>query len=163
MFSFLTPWLPALTVFLAAAVQELAAPWPGWGILRPDLVSICLFYWRLYRPDRCGAPLAFAGGLSLDILSGLPLGMNAFSKILLVLLTGTVRRRLRSADFFLLLPVLLLLIGLEEWVQWGVAMLLQGDHARWPMLVGRPIATVLAAPLVVAGLIGLHRRFLEDA
>lgn len=159
--SLLITWLPALTLFLAVAVQELALPFQAWSVFRPNLVLLGLFYWRLYRPDRCSTGTAFAAGLMVDLVSGGPLGLNPFSKVLIVLIVGHFGSRLRAADFSHLLPVLLLLALLEETLQMVLMAPLHSFHLRWPLLLGRPVATVLVAPLVISFLIHLHRSWLE--
>ncbi|MBF0622572.1 MAG: rod shape-determining protein MreD [Magnetococcales bacterium] len=151
-----------MTVFLALAVQEMALPWHAWSVLRPDLVLLCLFYWRLYRPDRCGPVLGFCAGLATDILSGVPLGLHAFTKTIIVMLIGYFGTRLRGADFLFLVPAMSVIVLLEEWVQLGWILMLQGSHVRWGIFVGQPVATALLMPLVVTGLILVHRAWLEE-
>lgn len=160
--SLIIRWLPALTLFLAIAAQELALPVRGWAVLRPDLLLVCLFYWRLYRPDRCGAGMAFAAGLVVDVAAGMPLGVNAFTKPLITLVVGSFGNRLRAADFLFHLPIVLLLTLLEQGVQWTLISVIQGPETRWPLVLGKPVATLLMTPLVVAMLIRIHRAWLEE-
>ncbi|OSM02192.1 rod shape-determining protein MreD [Magnetofaba australis] len=158
----LSRWIPALTLILAVAIQELALPWRAWSVFRPDLALLCLFYWRLYRPDLCGPLLAFLIGLLIDMVSGAPLGLNAFSKTLFILPISYFGARLRATDFLFLLPVVALLGAGEQLVQWVTLLPLQQGWARWDLVAGRVISTALCAPLVVAGLIHLHRTWLEE-
>ncbi|MBF0627404.1 MAG: rod shape-determining protein MreD [Magnetococcales bacterium] len=162
MLSFLIPWLPALTILMAAVVQEMALPLAAWSVFRPDLVLICLFYWRLYRPDRCGPILALLAGLLVDVISGAPLGLNAFSDIILVLFIGRFGRLIRSIDFFYLLFVLSFLVCLSEGIQLALAMLKWGSSVRWPLLMGRPVATMLIAPMIIHILVAIHQSWLEE-
>ncbi|MBF0455230.1 MAG: rod shape-determining protein MreD [Magnetococcales bacterium] len=160
--SLLIPWVPAISVWFALVVQEMALPFESWSVLRPDLVLIALFYWRLYRSDLCGPVLAFAVGLLLDLLSGMPLGLNGFSKVVIVLLVGHFGIRLRAADFLHLLPVVWLLVLLEQGIQWLFFSLLRGSSFYLPLFIGRPIATMLVMPVVVFFLIRIHKSWLED-
>ncbi|MBF0191395.1 MAG: rod shape-determining protein MreD [Magnetococcales bacterium] len=162
MVSLLIPWLPAMTIFMAAVVQEMALPFAAWSVFRPDLVLIGLFYWRLYRPDRCGPILALLSGLLVDVVSGAPLGLNAVSNIILVLLIGRFGRLIRSIDFFYLLFVLLFFVCLAEGIQLALAAMKWGSAARWPLLTGRPVATVLIAPMVIHLLVTIHQSWLEE-
>ncbi|MBF0153387.1 MAG: rod shape-determining protein MreD [Magnetococcales bacterium] len=159
----LAPWMPATTLLMAVALQELALPWPGWHLFRPNLVLICLFYWRLYRPDRCGPGLAFASGLAVDSLTTLPLGTSAITQILAVLAVGRFGNRLRASDFLLLIPVLGLMSLLEQLLQMGMLSLFQYPGTRWLHLSGRALATSLVAAPLVAALIWVHRQWLENA
>lgn len=162
-FSLFLRWVPALTLLCAIALQELAFPYSAWSALRPDLLLIALFYWRLYRPDRCGPGLAFTTGLMVDAMSTALLGVNAFTKTLLVLLVGNHGNRLRAADFVVLLFVLFGWSVSDQFLQWLLnRVFLTGGDERWELLLGKPVATLLLAPLVIQGLILVHRTWLEE-
>ncbi|MEO5367029.1 MAG: rod shape-determining protein MreD [Magnetococcus sp. WYHC-3] len=160
--SLLIPWLPALSAFLAVILQELALPWQAWIIFRPDFLLVSLFYWRLYRPDRLGFMLAFASGLFVDLLSQAPVGLNALSKTLLLYAIDRFAPRLRSGDFLIILPAVLLLAGLDQLMQLGLVLLFHDLPPRWELLFGRPLGTMLLAPLWIAALIHVHQNWLED-
>lgn len=162
MVSLLISGLPAMTIFMAAVLQEMALPFHAWSVLRPDLVLICLFYWRLYRTDRCGPILALLAGLLVDVISGAPLGLNAISNILLILVIGRLGRLIRSIDFTYLIFVVPIFVLLAEGIQLGLAMLKWGMAVRWQLLMGRPVATMLLAPLVIHLLVMIHRTWLEE-
>lgn len=152
-----------MTALLAAALQEVALPWQAWAVLRPDLALVCLFYWRLYRPDRCGAGVAFLVGLLIDLQTGVPIGLNAMSKIIIILLVGMFGQRLRTTDYLLLLPIIFLMVLLEEFLQLGIMVFIQGVGVRWTLFAGKPVATLLLAPALTLLLIHLHRAWLEKA
>ncbi|MBF0444263.1 MAG: rod shape-determining protein MreD [Magnetococcales bacterium] len=157
----LVPWVPLLTVWVALVLQEIALPFASWSVFRPDLVLICLFYWRLYRSDLCGPVLAFGVGLLLDITSGTPLGLNAFSKVVMVIVVGHFNIRLKAAEFMHLLPVMLLLVILDLLIQLLLFSILRGNEFYLPIFYGRPIATMLLMPMVVAILIHIQKSWLE--
>jgi rod shape-determining protein MreD len=159
--SLLIPWVPAITVWFAIILQEVALPFGAWSVLRPDLVLIALFYWRLYHPDLCGPILAFLAGLLLDTLCGTPLGLNAFSKVVIVLLVGHFGMRLRAAEFYHLLPIIWLLVFLDQGIQLLFFSLLRGSAFYMPLFIGRPVATMLMMPVVVFLLIQIHKSWLE--
>nr|CRH04469.1 putative Rod shape-determining protein MreD [Candidatus Magnetococcus massalia] len=159
----LKPWIPAVTLFLAIALQEVALPMHAWTVLRPDLLLIALFYWRLYRPDLCGPTVIFVSGLTVDILSGGLLGLNALSKSLLLLPIREFGNRLRGSDSLFLLPIVAILCLMDQGVQMLFATLVQGWGVDWMVIAGRAVASALVAPLVVAALIHTHRSWLEEA
>lgn len=153
--------LPGLSIFFAIVLQETAIPSASWGVFRPDLVIICLFYWRIYRPDLCGPLLAFVTGLCLDILSTTPMGLNAFSKTMLILITGRYGKVFRALDFILLLPIIAIFVIMDEFFHLVWIVMANGFSFRWDILIGRPLATMLITPLVVRLLIFVHRSWLE--
>ncbi|MBF0400864.1 MAG: rod shape-determining protein MreD [Magnetococcales bacterium] len=160
--SFIIAWIPALTLVLAVTLQESVIPLEAWSVFRPDLVLICLFYWRLYRPDRCTVTLAFLIGLLVDTVSGTALGLNTFSKTLLVLLVSRFGQRLRSLEFYHMLFGIVAVSLLDAVVQLLLMGLVQGVYVRWPLLLGRPVATLLIAPLCFSLLIYIHHWWLEN-
>jgi len=153
--------LPGISILIALALQETAIPAASWNVLRPDLVIICLFYWRMYRPDLCGPLLAFGTGLLLDVIYTTPMGLNAFSKTVLVLLIGRYGKIFRALDFIMLLPVIAIFVMLDEMIQGIWIIITNGFAFRWDILAGRPVATVVIMPLMVRALIFLHRSWLE--
>ncbi|HAT50848.1 MAG TPA: rod shape-determining protein MreD [Alphaproteobacteria bacterium] len=161
MLSSLNTLLPWMTIFIAMVFQETAIPSVSWEILRPDMVIIGLFYWRMYRPDLCGPILAFSTGLLLDIISTTPLGLNALSKTVLVLLIGRYGKVFRALDFIVLLPIIAIFVIIDETIQWIWIVTTSGYHFRWDILIGRPVATMIVMPLMVRMLIFLHRSCLE--
>lgn len=161
MLSSLNTLLPWVSIFFAMVVQETAIPSASWGILRPDLVIICLFYWRMYRPDLCGPILAFSTGLLLDMITTTPMGLNALSKTVLVLLIGRYGKVFRALDFIILLPVIAIFVIIDETIQLLWIVTTSGYNFRWDILIGRPLATMIVMPLMVRMLIFLHRSWLE--
>lgn len=160
-FTLLIPWLPTATVLLGVVCQEVALPFEAWSVLRPDLALICLFYWRLYRADLCGPILAFSTGLMIDLLAGTPLGLNGFAKVVTLLIVGYLGVRLRAAEFVYHLPVVAVLVVLEQGMQWLFFSAIRESAFYAPLLVGRPLATVLMTPVVVFVLIHIHKSWLE--
>lgn len=158
----LIPLIPAFTVLLAVALQEAAMPWPAWTVLRPDLAIIALYYWRLYRPDRAGPGLAFAAGMAVDVVSGVHLGVNAFSYLVLIFLTSRMGSRLRAVHYTWQLLGLLVLVVIHQALEliW-MGLLKGGGMVRWELVGGRMVATMLVAPAVTALLIRVHRAWVE--
>src|SRR5690606_13303248 len=67
----------ALGIFL---VLLASLPWglPQFAMLSPMLGLISVYHWTVHRPDLMPVAGAFAVGLSVALLSGGPLGLNAF-------------------------------------------------------------------------------------
>ncbi|MBF0187212.1 MAG: rod shape-determining protein MreD [Magnetococcales bacterium] len=158
-----TPWMPAITVFIGVIIQEMALPWQGWSVMRPDFSLIILIYWRLYRPDHAGPLLAFSSGLALDALAGTPLmGLTAASRLLIVMGIGHFGNRLRAAEFLVIATAITLLAFLERGSHWLLLGSVQGFDARLSALLMQPVATALLSPLVITLLISIHKTLLEN-
>jgi rod shape-determining protein MreD len=134
----------------AAALAELSlVPYLGIEEAHPHPVLVLAVIWTLASGLDRGLPVAFAGGLVLDMLAGRPLGMTALALLAVVGLAAVLGRwlyRVRPVAPVLAVPVLSL----------GYSLLLFGIHSavRSPLAVADPVATVLPGA-VYDGLLGL--------
>lgn len=90
---------PTVLAILLVIVESL--PWglPQFSMLSPMLGLIAVYYWTVHRPDLMPAAGAFAVGLSVDLLSGGPLGLEAFVLTLAHAVTRANRRALAGESF----------------------------------------------------------------
>lgn len=95
-------FLPAATTLMLGIVAVLPIGLPRWGVLSPPLMLAAVFYWAVVRPDLLPATAAFALGLLQDLLTGAPLGANAFALVLVQWILRSQRRYLANRPFFLL-------------------------------------------------------------
>jgi len=86
--------LVALSVFFACCI--LILPLPRYlSLIKPDLLCLVLIYWVANLQERDGISLSFITGILVDLLTGVTLGVNAFSFSLMAFLTINMRMRLR--------------------------------------------------------------------
>ena len=95
-----------------------------WRSLRPDIASLALFYWVLALPHRVGITTAFAVGIAQDLIEGAPLGLSSPGLMLATLLLLLSYQRIRQYDLLqqslVVLVLLLLSAGIEQWLRTGV-------------------------------------------
>ncbi len=65
---------------------------PYFNEIRPSFIVMALFYWSIYRPSMVPPWLAFLWGLLIDIVSGLPLGLNALLYVILARIIQNQRK-----------------------------------------------------------------------
>lgn len=82
----------------------------------PDLLLVTAICWSLLRGVEDGMLWGFGGGLGVDVISGLPLGMSALALLPAVWLGGLARSTVFSPST--MLPVLLVLPAtlLRGWI-----------------------------------------------
>lgn len=83
--------IPIFLVFLASAIESAFLPSLIPGSWRPGLTLIVASVWA-QTGDADGAVAAFAGGLALEAVSGLPLGINTFGMMLGTAVAAAVDR-----------------------------------------------------------------------
>jgi rod shape-determining protein MreD len=78
--------LPTVTTLVLAVFSVLPLRFPDYAAVAPLLALAGVFYWTIYRPDLLPPIAVFLCGITLDLLSGAPLGVAA----LVFLLTRVV-------------------------------------------------------------------------
>lgn len=123
----------------AAALVELSlVPYLGIADAHPHPVLVVAVIWTLASGLDRGLPVAFAGGLVLDLLAGRPLGMTALALLAVVGMAAALGRwlyRVRPIAPVLAVPALSLVYSL----------LLFGIHSavRAPLDVADPVGVLL--------------------
>jgi rod shape-determining protein MreD len=130
-----------------------------WRSLRPDIVSLALFYWVLALPHRVGITTAFAVGIAQDLIEGAPLGLSSPGLMLATLLLLLSYQRIRQYDLLqqslVVLVLLLLSAGIEQWLRNGVNVPVMPLEA----LVGLLCSTMCWIP--VRAILRQSRRYYE--
>ncbi len=133
----------ALPLALGAAIVMLSVvplPVPEYAVLAPGFLLMAVFYWTVHRPDLFPAWGAFALGLFDDLLSGAPLGLNAFVLLLAHFSIVAQHKVFRGKAF---------------WLIWAAfAILAAGAHAL-TLLIGLLLAGAIPDPRAAAAQLGL--------
>ena len=151
-------WVIYLT--LGLALVWMLVPFSiEWRSLRPDIVSLALFYWVLALPHRVGITTAFAVGIAQDLIEGAPLGLSSPGLMLATLLLLLSYQRIRQYDLLqqslVVLVLLLLSAGIEQWLRNGVNVPVMPLEA----LVGLLCSTMCWIP--VRAILRQSRRYYE--
>lgn len=102
----------------------IAAPYPLSYVFSAPFVFMAVYYWSINRPAIVPMWLVFLAGLSIDLLGGLPLGLNALSLIAARQVTMMQGRLLAGQGFIAVwLGFLVICAGLQI-LQWAAASLL---------------------------------------
>lgn len=91
----------ALGVFLAV-LSAIPFYLPGYGPVAPNFVLMVVFFWAVHRPDILSPVRVFFIGLLLDILVGMPPGLNAAVLVLVWAFTSTQNKVFRGKSFLVL-------------------------------------------------------------
>ena len=147
-------------VTLGFALVSMLLPFSiEWRSLRPDIASLALFYWVLALPHRVGITTAFVVGISQDLIEGAPLGLSSPGLMLATLVLLFSYQRIRQFDLLqqslVVLVLLLLSAGIEQWLRNGVSMPVMTPGA----LVGLVCSTMCWIP--VRSLLRQSRRYYE--
>ena len=114
----------AITIMLALAAA-VPSHVPGFSALVPAVTLISIYYWTIFRPDLMPALAVFAIGLFQDILSGLPLGVNALIFLLVYAIVLGQRRFFLGKSFLVMWWGFLLIVAGAFLLTWLAVSLLE--------------------------------------
>jgi len=124
-------------------------------------VLMLLYYWSIYRPTLIPPLLVFAMGVCLDLLSGWPLGLNAF--IFLVLRQSVTSQRvfLTGQPFIVVWLGFMVAVSSSLFLQWALFGLIRLQWVSFdPVIISIFIGIVLF-PAIALVLHILHRMLPE--
>lgn len=127
--------------------------------VKPCFILMAVYYWSIFRPTILPPPSVFAIGLVIDVLSGLPVGLNAAILVAAQWIVWGQRRYLASQSFVVLWTGFALVCCAAALAQWGLFGL---TRMAWlplaPVAVSCGIGILLFAP--VSALLGFVHRML---
>ena len=126
-----------------AILQTTVGPLVGVLGVSPDVVLVLVVSWALVRGSERGMVWGFLGGLSVDLLSGAPLGTHTLALVLVGFLAGLVRRMPFHSR--LVLP-LIVIIGATLTYDLVTALILR--VAGWPLSLPLAITGVIVPSLI---------------
>jgi rod shape-determining protein MreD len=109
-----------------------AVSYPLTGAIKAPFFLMAIYYWAIFRPTLIPAWLVFIAGILMDLLSGLPLGMNALPFLVIHWIVADQRRYLLGQPFLMLWIIFCLLsLGavVLQWLLYGLI------HMHWPSLI----------------------------
>lgn len=135
-----------------------ALPIPHAGLIKPHLVLMAVYYWAIFRPTLIPTWLCFIVGILLDILSGMPPGLQAFILVLAQSLVRDQRKFLMAQPYISIWAIFGIVAAMGAGVQWMLFGL--ANNMQWPALM--PVAvsvlvTMCLFPIVTMALIATHR------
>jgi rod shape-determining protein MreD len=113
-------WVIGLTFLAAFLLAVIALPqWSLWA--RPEWLALVLIYWTIALPHRVGIFTGLIVGVLLDSIEGAVFGQNAFSLMVVALLSLVLYQRLRVFNVLQQAGTVFILVGINQlicqWVQ----------------------------------------------
>ena len=135
-----------------------AVPVPHAGLIKPHLVLMAVYYWAIFRPTLIPTWLCFIVGILLDILSGMPPGLQAFVLVVTQSLVRDQRKFLMAQPYISIWAIFGLVVAMAaaiQWVLYGLA-----NDMQWlalTPLAASVLVTFCLFPVVSLALIATHR------
>ncbi|MGE5576945.1 MAG: rod shape-determining protein MreD [Syntrophothermus sp.] len=154
-----------LVLFLSVILQATVLPHLQIFGIKPDLVSLVVVAFALFRGRYQGAAVGISGGLLIDLLRGDFLGLAALSKGTTGFLLGTMEERVFNDDF--IVPIITAFAGTfaDQLLFLILGNAFGLDYPLWPGIFAVAIPTALYTamlmPLLYNRLYGLNRRLIK--
>lgn len=135
-----------------------AIPVPHAGLIKPQLVLMAVYYWAIFRPTLIPTWLCFIVGILLDILSGMPPGLQAFVLVAVQSIVRDQRKFMMAQPFISIWAIFGFVATAAAMIQWALFGL--ANEMQWPALVplgASVIVTMCLFPVVTLALLGTHR------
>jgi rod shape-determining protein MreD len=136
--------LASLGVAMILAIVHLPESMPQWlGWLRPEWVSLVVFFWVMELPHRLGLISAWVVGLFVDVLYADPLGLNGALLAAITYIAWRFYERLRMYSVFQQCGVVFFLILGTEALRMVVRDAAWDRGWSWAILIPALTSTLL--------------------
>lgn len=153
-------YLGAVVTSLLLAMMLTVAPWPReWLAFQPRWVPLTVLMWMVIRPRHLGLLGVWVVGLLLDVLEGVPLGVNAAALVVLVAVASTMQQRLRMFNYLTQAMMIFVLTGIYQLVVYWMKNIYSMPQTGLAVLWGS-LTSALLWPLL-AMVLGAARRVLH--
>ena len=155
--------LPFLITVGLVVLSQVPMHLPAAVSITPAFALISVYCWALHQPELMPAPLVFIVGLLQDILSGVPIGLNAFVLLIVYGLVVSQARYITGKAFGVLwwaFATLAVVIGVA---QWCLMSLLAGQFISPVPVAVEYLTTAAIYPVVAYVFVLTHRSILREA
>ena len=136
---------------------------PYFNEIRPSFTLMALFYWSIYRPSMVPPWLAFFLGLLIDIISGLPLGLNALLYVMVARIIQNQRKIFMGQLFVsIYIGYVLVSTGLAT-LEWGIFCLSGFEIVSFKPVMGSILLGFAFFPVAFLLMNGTHKILPHDA
>lgn len=127
------------------------------GAMKPQLVLMAVYYWAIYRPTLLPLVYCFTLGVLIDVLTGMPVGINALILVLTHWIVRDQRRFLMGQLYSTIWAVFGFVAIASIFVQWALCGLV---NLHWgpllPVFTGALVSMFLF-PFITLLLVITHR------
>lgn len=138
-------------------LNTVSLPLPYAGDVRPHFLLTVIYYWVVYRPTLLPPAMVFLLGLGVDVLAGLPLGMNAFIYLAVQWIVRDQRLYLMGQPYMMVWIGFALTCMAAAAVEWGIFMLSMRTLPSPVPAAAGVVLSVFLFPLVTLLLVPIHK------
>ncbi|WP_366655147.1 rod shape-determining protein MreD [Fodinicurvata sp. EGI_FJ10296] len=149
--------VPGILMLSLVFVAVIPVPLPAYSTVVPMIPFMALYYWAVHRPDLLPFPMVFVLGILQDVLTGAPLGVNAFIFMIALLVVSSQRRFLVGRSFWVLWWGFLIVLPLTAVMEWVLYSAIFGAVMPVEPAIFRALMTMGAFPALAWICMQCHR------
>ncbi len=146
-----------LFIFLLFLLNIISISMPLSITIDVPFILMLIYYWSIYRPTLLPPILVFIMGGCLDLLSGWPLGINAFIFLVLRQLVSSQRIFLSGQPFIVVWLGSMVAISSSLFLQWGLFGLIELQWSSFDPVIISSFVGIVLFPAVSMVFHVLHR------
>ncbi|MCW8194391.1 rod shape-determining protein MreD [Proteobacteria bacterium 005FR1] len=123
----------------------------GWAWFRPELVALLVIYWVMALPERLGVGMAFAVGLTQDIIENAIPGQHALALVAVAYFCLLSYQRIRNYALWQQSAWVFVLIGIHQ-LFWNWVRSLSGPAAQPLVFLVPALASAVLWPFLLIGM-----------
>lgn len=131
--------VPVMLVGLLFVLNIISFSYGPLGVIRAPFFLMALYYWSVFRPSLMPVWFVFLAGILLDLLSGLPVGLNASVFLIARWVVADQRKFLMAQPFMGFWMFFALVAAAAALLQWGLFGLV-----NWGWTAIKPVALSVA-------------------
>ncbi len=140
--------VPVVITLLMVIIGVTPVPVPYYAIVAPSLPLMAVYYWAVLRPELMPRTAVFAIGLLQDVLSGVPLGVNALVLLLAHAVLLHQRRYLVGKSFWMFWLGFVMLAPAAGVLIWLLVAILRGALIAPDATMFNILMTIAVFPLL---------------
>ncbi len=149
--------VPHLILMALLLLSVVSLPFLPTGAVKPQFVLMAVYYWAVYRPTLQPPVFCFFLGLLIDILSGMPPGINAFILVMTQWVVSDQRRFLVGQPYSTIWAVFGLVAIVSVFIQWVLYGLTQWHWGSLLPVFSGALTSMFLFPFITLLLVVAHR------
>jgi rod shape-determining protein MreD len=138
--------LPIVTTLMAMIISIQPAPIPGYAAVAPAFTLMTVYHWTIYRPKLLPPLSVFLIGVTQDLLTGTPSGINALVMLLARAIVLQLRRHFVNRSFPFVWTGFTMLSGGAMLFLWALHCLLDRALIDFRGTIFRAVLTISLFP-----------------
>ncbi len=140
--------IPYMVMFVFFILNMITFSTPIFIVVEVPFIVMIIYYWSIYRPTILPPLLIFVSAICFDFISGLPVGLSAFTFLIMNNLVSQQRLFLTGQSFMVVWLGFVIVVFITLFIQWFLYGLINFSWTSLRAVMLSVISGVLLFPVV---------------